>query len=74
MLRNVFLKTLRDMRGQVLGWGLTIAIPTMAMILAFPLIQSTLDMEELFKFLPEPIRKLAGDPSALTSLAGFLKL
>ena len=48
MLRNVFLKTLRDMRGQVLGWGLTIAIPTMAMILGFPLIQSTLDVEELF--------------------------
>ena len=74
MLRNVFLKTLRDMRGQVLGWGLTIAIPTTAMILGFPLIQSTLDVEELFKFLPEPIRKLAGDPSALTGLAGFLKL
>ncbi len=69
---SVFSKTLRDLRGPVLGWGLAIGVPAVGMVAFFPSLQD-LDLESFLSALPEPIQRMVGDTAALSVVEGFLK-
>lgn len=74
MLRSILLKTLRDLRGQVLVWGLAVGIPCAGSIAFFPSFQDAMELQEFVGMLPAPIQQLIGDPSWMATLEGFLKM
>ena len=74
MLRSIFLKTLRDLRGQILVWCLALGIPSAAVIAFFPSLQGATELQDFLRILPEPIQRMIGDPSLMATLEGFLKM
>ena len=74
MLSSIYLKTLRDWRGQILAWGIGIGILGATNILVFP---SFYEMEGLVAFmnnLPPMFKNLIGEIDAVVTLDGFLKM
>lgn len=73
MLRNVFLKTLRDQRRALLFWGIGLVALAVLMILLYPYIRDTAAIEAYMEALPEELLALfVGDIVDFTSPAGFL--
>lgn len=74
MLGNVYLKTLRDLRGQVAVWGLGLAVLAAANILLFPTMQSMKGLVDFLEGLPAGFKALIGDVRQMAQLAGFLRV
>lgn len=73
MLRNVFLKTLRDQRRSLLWWGIGVVALTSLTVAFYPAFSDAPDFDELFEQMPEALTKLfAGEFTDLTSPEGFL--
>lgn len=73
MLRNVFLKTLRDRRRSLLWWGLGLVGLTAITVGFWPTIEeSGAELNRLIEDLPPAFRNLAGGDLDLTSPAGYL--
>ncbi|MCP4573713.1 MAG: ABC transporter permease subunit [bacterium] len=74
MLSSIYLKTLRDWRGQILAWGIGIGVLGATNILVFP---PFYEMEGLVAFmnnLPPVFKNLIGEIDAVVTLEGFLKM
>jgi ABC-2 type transport system permease protein len=73
MLRNVFLKSLRDQRRAMLWWSLGLGAITFVTLLFYPAIRDLPELTNLYKQLPEALLKLfAGQFTDFTSPAGYL--
>lgn len=73
MLRNVFLKTLRDQRRSLLWWGVGVVALTSLTVAFYPSFSDAPEFDELFEQMPEALTKLfAGEFTDLTSPEGFL--
>ncbi len=70
MLRNVFLKTLRDRWSSMLWYGGGLGLLGLWVILLYPTIGEA--FAELFEGLPEAMRLLIGDIADLGTVEGFL--
>ena len=73
VLGNIYLKTLRDLRGSVLAWGLGLAAAAAANVLFFPTVQSMPGMLEFLDNLPPAFKAMVGDVRAMVQLEGFLR-
>ncbi len=74
MLGSVFTKTLRDLRGQVLGWGIGLGAMTCLTILIYPSFQHMADLDGFVKSLPPAMQKLVGGQSGLSIPEEFLNM
>ncbi len=73
MLRNVFLKTLRDQRRSLLWWGIGLVALTSLTVAFYPVFSDAPEFDELFEQMPEALsRMFAGEFTDLTSPEGFL--
>ncbi len=73
MLRNVFLKTLRDQRRSLIWWCIGLTALTWLTVLFYPSVRDVPDFNELYEQMPEALAKMfAGEFSDLTSPEGFL--
>ena len=73
MLRNVFLKTLRDQRRSLMWWGIGLVALTSLTVAFYPAFRDAPEFEEIFERMPEALLKaFAGDFSDYTSPEGFL--
>ena len=70
-LGSVFLKSLRDQRKAILGWGLGLAGLAYLTILLFPSIGSNPEFDQLFKQAPQ-LKGFLGDVAAFDTLEGFV--
>jgi ABC-2 type transport system permease protein len=72
MLRNVFLKTLRDLRRSLIGWAIGLTAFTVFVLAFYPTIRQSGDQfNELLRTLPPALRALSGRVADL-SPAGYL--
>jgi ABC-2 type transport system permease protein len=73
MLRNVFLKTLRDRRRSMVGWTIGL-VASVAFVMAFyPSIRgSAAGFKELIESLPEELLAVTGRSADITSAEGYL--
>lgn len=71
MLRSVFLKSLRDMRGGLLGWGIAIIVLVGAMAAVWPSVRDMPDIDRFLANYPEAMRELF-NVEAITTGQGFL--
>ncbi|MBN2477348.1 MAG: ABC transporter permease subunit [Pirellulales bacterium] len=79
MLRNVFLKTLRDARGAVLAWGIGLAILAAAIVYVFSTIRDDASLKSLdavVQRLSPIIRAFIGseDIPSVTTFDGFMRI
>ena len=65
MLSNVFVKTIRDLRGQVLGWGIGLGVMTATTVLVYPSFQHLIELEGLIKSMPPAMQKFVGGQASL---------
>ena len=73
LLNNVFLKSLRDQRRSLLGWGLGLVAVNAVIMAFYPSIAGATEFDELFKQMPEALANLfLGQVSDLTSPEGYL--
>lgn len=73
MLRNTFLKTLRDRQGSLLSWTLGLVGLTVITVGFWPTFeQSGEELNRLLEDLPPELRNLAGGDLDLSSPAGYL--
>lgn len=73
MLRNVFLKTLRDQRRALLWWGIGLAILAAFTIAFYPSIANAPGFDSLLDEMPEAMaRAFLGEVTDLTSPTGYL--
>ena len=73
MLRNLFLKTLRDQRKSLMWWGIGMAALAVITILFYPSFRDTSEFDEIYEQMPEAlVRAFAGGVSDFTSPEGFL--
>ena len=72
MLTSVFLKSIRDMRGQILGWGGGTAVLAGSIVLVFPSFQD--NVQDVIEMLPGVVQRLIGDQTGTNALEGFLRL
>ncbi len=74
MLRNVFLKTLRDQRRGLLWWSAGLALLAGLIVAIYPSISGIEDLEKVVEAYPEELMALFGatDLPSITSPAGYL--
>ncbi len=73
MLRNVFLKTLRDQRRSLMWWSIGLVALTSVTVATFPAVSEAPDFDEFLEQLPEALaRVFAGGFTDFTSPEGFL--
>jgi ABC-2 type transport system permease protein len=74
MLRNVYLKSLRDMRRSILWWSLGLIAMTALMIAVYPTIRDNPDLNKLVENYPEALKAFIAFGGVLdyTSGAGYL--
>jgi len=70
---SIWLKTLRDLRGQILAWSLGLAALGAANVLVFPSFQSMPGLVPFLEHLPPVVKAMMGDVQAVTRLEGFLR-
>jgi len=74
MLRNVFLKTLRDQRRALLWWGLGLLGLALYLALFYPSVRDMPELNRLLEEIPPALMKtLVGDITEFTSPVGYLK-
>jgi len=74
MLRNVFLKTLRDQRRGLMWWSAGLALLVGLMVAIYPSIRGIEDLQKVVEAYPEELMALFGatDLPNITSPAGYL--
>ncbi len=74
-LRNLFLKTLRDLRGQVWGWGLGLGAMGLLVVVLYPPFKDQLgDLVKLLSSYPPALSAFFGDMSQLARWEGWLNI
>lgn len=79
MLRNLFLKTIRDMLGSILAWGIGLAIVAAAVVYVFSSVRADVSLKSLdalIRGLSPMIRAFiaAEDIPSVTEFEGFIRL
>jgi beta-exotoxin I transport system permease protein len=73
VLRNVFLKTIRDRRRSLIGWVIGLVAFSVFVLGFYPTIrESGAELQRLLENIPPELRALTGRQGDLTSPAGFL--
>ena len=73
MLRNVFLKTLRDQRRALLWWGIGLAVLAAFTVAFYPSFANTPGFDSILEEMPEALaRAFMGEVTDLTSPTGYL--
>jgi ABC-2 type transport system permease protein len=72
MLRNAFLKTLRDQRTSGAAWTVGILAITAYVIFLYPVVANQADLQKFIEALPEAIKAIAGGVLDYTTVNGFL--
>ena len=72
MLRNVFLKSLRDQRRSLMFWGIGVAALSLLTILFYPSVKEVPEFSKLFEESEALTRVFAGGFSDLASPEGYL--
>jgi ABC-2 type transport system permease protein len=72
MLRNVFLKSLRDQRRSLMFWGIGVAALSLVTALFYPSFKEVPELSELFEQSEALARVFAGGFTDLTSPEGYL--
>jgi ABC-2 type transport system permease protein len=72
VLRNVFIKSVRDERRSLLWWLLGIAALVLLSVLTYPSVRDAPDLTELVDQLPEGVKALLGGQLDLASPEGYL--
>lgn len=76
MLKSIFLKTLRDMRGALAWWAGGLGVMNAWFVTFFPAISTASQLEEYIRSLPESFMAMFGitDTMLVTTLPGFLTM
>jgi ABC-2 type transport system permease protein len=75
LLSNLFLKTLRDLRGQILGWGLGLGLLGLLMAALYPAFQDQMSlMVDLLAGYPPALTAFFGDMSDMGRWEGWLQV
>jgi ABC-2 type transport system permease protein len=73
MLNSLFGKTLRDLRGQVLGWGVGIGLLALLVISLYPSFKDSMaDWQQLMASYPETVMGFFGDMASMSRLDGWM--
>ena len=72
MLRNVFLKSLRDQRRSLMFWGIGVAALALLTVLFYPSVKDVPEFSQLFEETEALARVFAGGFTDLTSPEGYL--
>lgn len=72
MTRHIIIKTLRDLRGGLVGWGIALACTGAILIAFYPSIGSMGALQEMVDSVPAAMRVFYGRFADLTTLEGFL--
>ena len=72
MLRNVFLKSLRDQRWSLMFWGIGVAAVSLVTILFYPSVKEVPEFSKLFEETEALARVFAGGFTDLASPEGYL--
>lgn len=71
MLRNLFLKSLRDQSKAILGWGLSLAALAYLVMLFYPTIATMTQYDQLLKQMPQ-LQGFLGDVASFSTLEGYV--
>lgn len=71
-MRNLFIKTLRDKRAFIIGWGLGLAFIGYLMTIFYPAFHQDSGLDQLIKSLPAAFQGLVGDLGNLKELSTYL--
>jgi ABC-2 type transport system permease protein len=72
---SLFLKTLRDLRGQILGWGLGLGLLALLIAALYPAFQDQMSlMVDLLAGYPPAVTAFFGDMSDMGQWEGWLKV
>lgn len=72
MLNSVFAKTLRDMRGAILGFGIGLGLYGVLVVAITPSFVGTPEYQGLFQRFPESLLALYGEGVDFTTVEGYL--
>ena len=72
MLRNVFLKSLRDQRRSLMFWAIGVAALSIVTVLFYPIVKDVPEVSKLFEDSETLARVFAGGFTDLTSPEGYL--
>jgi len=74
-LRNLFTKTLRDLRGQILGWGIGAGLIGVMVIFLYPSFKDqTAALTEMVKGYPPALMAFFGDFTQMSTYLGWLNI
>ena len=74
-LRNLFAKTLRDLRGQILGWGIGAGLLGAMVIFLYPSFKDqTAALTEMLQSYPATLSGFFGDFTKLSTYLGWLNI
>jgi len=74
MRGNVYLKTLADLRGQILVWSAGLIGIAAANVLLFPTVQSFPGLISFLDSMPPAFKAMVGDVQSMAQLEGFLRV
>ncbi len=75
LLRNLFLKTLRDLRGQILGWGIGLGLLALLIVLIYPAFKDQMKaMIDILSQYPPAIAAFFGDMAQIGQFTGWLNV
>ena len=74
-LRNLFAKTLRDLRGQILGWGIGAGLIGVMVIFLYPSFRGQMAcLVDLINSYPSALMAFFGDFSQMSTFLGWLNI
>ncbi|MCH8909254.1 MAG: hypothetical protein IH867_00780, partial [Chloroflexi bacterium] len=74
MLRNVYLKTLRDSRKSILFYSIGVVALGLYVTLFYPTIRDATGFTDFLEDLPEVFQSIVGDAATYTTAEGFLNV
>jgi beta-exotoxin I transport system permease protein len=70
---NIYLKTLHDLRDQILAWSAGLMLLAAANVLIYPTVQQMPDMITFLENMPPVFKAMIGDVRAMLQIEGFLR-